>query len=89
MTPIERACRALADLHGRDPDEPVLLTDRRLWQEFEPQVRAVVAAIREPSEGMRQAGLDAMKRKANPALDHHDVHVGFTAAIDALLEEGK
>lgn len=81
MTPIERACRALAELHGRDPDEPVLVIDgRRLWQEFEPQVRAVIAAIREPSKGMIADGMAEITISAEAV---------WSSMIDALLEEGK
>lgn len=82
MTPIERACRALAELHGRDPDEPVLLTDRRLWQEFEPQVRAVIAAIREPSDAMAGAWLGSGRESVTAERD-------WQVMIDALLEEGR
>jgi hypothetical protein len=93
MTPLERAARVLCDLAGRDPDEVCVGEGNAVgqtwmgWEAFVENARDVIAAIREPSEEMRLAGIGAMKRSANPGLDHHDMHVGFTAMIDALLEE--
>jgi len=94
LTPLERAARALAHLHGRDPDEPVLLAgDRRLWQEFVPQARAVIEAIREPSEGMRDA---AFKREVEFRTTMGNLDRGYCEGdgvwqvmIDELLAEGE
>lgn len=59
MTPIERASRALASSHyaarfGKPSDDPhvVMNVDAR-WPDFEVTVRAVLQAIREPSEAMK------------------------------------
>lgn len=94
ITPMERACRALAQLQGRDPDEPVLLSgDRKLWQEFEPQVRAVLEAIRVPSGAMltprvfSQFTYDA-DGIDNEYLDCDQMGECWSSMIDALLEEG-
>ncbi|MFN7028404.1 MAG: hypothetical protein ACK4PC_03465 [Sphingopyxis sp.] len=91
MTMIERAARAIeteikrqAGDHGffvpRDEsDEGVVLFDGRI----DPSdiARAVLLAIREPSEGMATDGLEAMRCGAGPVPI-------FTAMIDAALSEG-
>lgn len=64
MTPIERAARVLWEANGRpmkaqdiapaaSPPEP-----EADWERFVPQVRAGLAAIREPSEAMTADALD-------------------------------
>lgn len=94
MTPLERAARALAswDL-GLTGDEQVdrqrfgeMLGSRQhvvtlCWKEKLEQVRAVLNAIREPSEGMVQAGT------ADGDWPHS--HETWQAMIDALLAEGE
>lgn len=83
MTPLERAARALSD--GPHPSE-------WCWE----KARAVIKAIREPSEAMVDAWMDAtlelpdgMQHDA-PAdvVDPYQARSDWRAMIDALLEEG-
>lgn len=54
MTPIERAARALCELDGNPPG--ATMDGKPLWQDYLPKVRAVLTAIREPSEAMLSGG---------------------------------
>ncbi|MEC7933884.1 MAG: hypothetical protein VX218_16560, partial [Pseudomonadota bacterium] len=49
MTPIERAARALCQFHDA-PEEG------DGWKAYLPQVRAVLDAVHEPSDYMKEAG---------------------------------
>lgn len=75
MTPLERAAQAIHDTlpcnSGEDPPDVDLLV---------PVVRAVLTAIREPSEAMDRA-----------AAECESSYVGdvFAAMIDAALAEGE
>ncbi len=53
MKPIERAAHALAELDGKDGGEA--------WRDYLPQVRAVVEALREPSDRMKEGGAEAIR----------------------------
>lgn len=93
MTPLERAARALCEANFQDPDEVVGAMGENpgnpiyAWQHSVPDARAVLAAIREPSEhamdcgAYRLPGIDAGSKQAKA----RDV---FRAMIDAMLEEG-
>lgn len=92
MTPIERAARALCALEDLDPDANEIgasLPDHRNWHSFVDDVRAVIAAIRDPGNDIYQAGFDA-EAAANPhkTQPHHVVPSVWAAMIDALLEHG-
>lgn len=54
MTPIERAARALCSLD--DNPENATMDGKPLWEDYLPEVHAVLRAIREPSEEMIEAG---------------------------------
>lgn len=94
MTPIERAARAICVTFGYDPDkddevglgEPGDVN----WNMFEDHARAVLTALREPSEGMKEAGWFRFSC-AHP--DQADADRGpeisiWQAMIDAALEQG-
>ena len=49
-SPLERAARALCELDGNIPG--ATMNGKPLWQDYLPEVRAVIAAIREPTEAM-------------------------------------
>jgi len=85
MTPLERAARALVDNYPLDGGESPLA-----WQEVLPVARAVIVAIREPSEGMLEAAYRDLNLSREDA-DTPDVEItrAWRAMIDALLEEGK
>lgn len=97
MTPLERAARAAAEQHGEDWDQLPERYDNqrgdldRLY--FYEQARAVIEAIREPSEAMTGA---PEKAEINDGFFPHDVpmlddkaRACWIAMIDALLAEGK
>lgn len=76
MTPLERAARALAESDyppDPRPDE---------WRQLLPAVRAVLIAIREPSDGMVKAG------QAHIYVMKDEVAEAWQAMIDAALSEG-
>jgi hypothetical protein len=53
---LERAARALCELAGNPP--MAKMDGKPLWVSYLPEVRAVLTAIREPSEPMQEAGSD-------------------------------
>lgn len=77
MTPLERAARALCSLDGHP--ENATMDGKPLWADYLPEARAVLQAIRAPSEAMLSA------------LDHHDKRDAgvdaWHAMIDAALAE--
>ena len=101
MTPIERAARALAKIDY--PDQPQSWHDGA-WREWVEPARAVIEAIREPSEGMVEAvveepthlygqgGRDEQYQRdmcAAVAAERFALANRWGHMIDALLEEGK
>ena len=77
--PIERAARALCELDGNPPDAK--MDGKPLWQDYVPEVRAVLSAIREPSEAMWRAA-DA---KGSGGIGTSGEH--WYAMHDALLKQ--
>jgi hypothetical protein len=100
MTPIERAARALCEIDGIDPNQKYR-GDSSVghepfdyhWRAYQPRARAVISAIREPSEGMRDAAytVEAEFRTTMGNLDrgYSEGDGIWQAMIDALLAEGK
>lgn len=85
MTPLERAARAAQEADGAYRHESGqwmkeggLVGDSH-WQDI---ARAVLSAIREPSEGMVDRAFDLP-----PAIEGVDPKAAFTAMIDAALSE--
>ena len=76
MTPLERAALAIYQVDYPGQTLPGLTDDGSWHMEV---ARAVLAAIREPSEGMCEAGRTAVRDDGVP---------GWRAMIDAALEEG-
>lgn len=96
MTPLERAARALCELEGRDPDEVVGTegAEYPFWHVRRGAVRAVLTAIREPSEGMMKPGTlfshfyhDADGLEDNAYFESGEAKRCWQAMIDALLAE--
>lgn len=86
MTPIERAARVIAELAGGGPWERMSEPHRESYID---EARAVIAAIREPSEAMVQAYADGIDKDACISPEAYWIRDdGFSAMIDALLEEG-
>lgn len=85
MTPIERAARNLAEMHAdtferRSPTVEREYADAH-WRDYLPEVRAVIAAIREPSEAMLNASTEGQSSREGVA------RFVWTAMSDALPEE--
>ena len=78
MTPLERAARALCSLDGNP--ENATMEGKPLWQDYLPEARAVVEAIREPSAAMLAADPTGPSGSFFP----EDV---WRAMINALLDE--
>lgn len=59
MKPAERAARALCKLDGH-PQAGVAEADIP-WQDYLPKVRAVLDAVHEPSDWMKEAGAELVR----------------------------
>ncbi|MCK0531432.1 hypothetical protein [Sphingobium agri] len=81
-SPLERAARALCELAGNPPG--ATMDGKPLWQDYLPEVRAVLSAIREPSESMERAGWTADL----PFTPSIKVGTIWQSMIDAMLKEG-
>lgn len=90
MSPIERAARALCELDGNPPG--ATMNGKPLWQDYVPEVRAVLAAVRDPNEAMLDKGVDGGPFN-QPSGDSPDYTAMVTdtwrAMIDELLGEAK
>lgn len=84
MSPIEKGARALA-LSQSGVDEWDAL-DEAFQENLKEHVRAVLEALREPSEGMVDAAHLAIGRNQGPA-SHFDCRIGFIAMVDVALSE--
>ena len=79
---IERVARTMcrhwleADYEGENVDRLV----NREWSAWEPIARAAIAAMREPTLGMTDAGYMASD-------EHHTMAAAWQAMIDAALAE--
>lgn len=82
MIPIERAARALCSLDGQP--ENIKMDGKPMWQDYLPEVRAALQAIREPSDAMHAAVADEARRVSQPISTQH----AWEAMIDAALAEG-
>ncbi len=81
MTPIERAARALCELDNNPPG--ATMDGKPLWQDYLPEVRAVLLAVRE-------LGDVALTTKIPHDADwSNERDMFWKAGIDALLAEGK
>lgn len=78
MNPLERAARALCELDGHPPG--ATMDGKPLWQDYLPEVRAVLAAVREPSEAM----VNATPADRNRPIYPEDI---WQAMIDAIMAE--
>ncbi|MGK2909784.1 MAG: hypothetical protein ACSLE1_08305 [Sphingobium sp.] len=101
MTPLERAARAICADYGVDPDRIVTAEDdahiglglkqeHPAWTRYVPMVKAVLTAIRDPSEDMRSAGSEITRHVTPEESD--EAYEGDAAniwrlMIDAALQE--
>lgn len=92
MTPMERAARTLWEVLGRpSKSESIAPGDtaaERDWERFLPHARAVLQAIREPTDDMTQAGAAIVR---NVHVEESDAAFASDAAntwrfmVDAAL----
>lgn len=103
MNPIERAARAIATEIGDDPDRLITADDdahvslglrapHRAWTRYIGMARAVLQAVKEPNEAMRDA---AFKMEVQFRTVTGNLELGFCEGdgvwqtmIDAALEQG-
>lgn len=96
MTPLKRAARALCLADGLDPDRKFKSSDwsegtaphEFAWHEYLPKASAVLTALREPSEGMREQGAGQLFGSASDDWGD-DARLVWQAMIDAALAEGE
>jgi hypothetical protein len=88
MTPLERAARALCRLD--DHPENARLDGQSLWRDYIPEVRAVLTAVRDPSDKMQDAAyrMEWSTGGDGDAADANAINV-WQAMIDAILKEGR
>ncbi len=67
MSPIEKAARALCRLHGEDEDQLSGGTPR--WAAFLPHALAVVDALHEPDDMMKEAGSEIIRHVGSEEAD--------------------
>lgn len=94
-SPLERAARSLyrSAPHDYDPNQ---MGEDATWPDLVDQASAVLTAIREPSEGMLEAGgnvewwetIGDNGETVETSLSKGDVPRVWTAMIDAALSEG-
>lgn len=92
---LEKMCRAMCVECGLDPDRefkssnygPETAPHEFAWQEYLPEARAALMAIREPDDEMLDAAYVARRTKTGPdGSDDAKIH---RAMIDAILNEKK
>jgi hypothetical protein len=80
MTALERVARALCELDGNPPN--ATMDGKPLWQDYLPEARAAIMALREPSSAMMKAAAVAA---AQTGTD--DFAPIYRAMIDAAMTE--
>lgn len=81
MTPLERAARAICEAEGLDPNARNPLGHAN-WTSYISAARAVLLAIREPSDAMREQGYYEI------AYGENGAKAIWQRMIDVALEEG-
>jgi cytochrome c556 len=81
---VERVARAITKAYGWSNDD-------ESWEAFTDEARAAIAAMREPTEGMRKAVEKAENDMGvcHAAYEHIDWDEAWPVAIDAALEDTK
>ena len=78
-TGLERVARALCELDANPPD--ATMDGKPLWQDYLPEARAAIKALREPDPAM--IGAVANKAAEGPSEDIGGI---YRAMIDAAME---
>lgn len=94
MTMLEKAARALAVRQGEDPDMRTWdsinnVRGPDVWECLVPQARAVLEAVRVPSDSSARIGDSVYWDTSDPHETNEDMKYAFTAMIDHILTEGK
>ena len=84
MEPLERAARALCELAGNPPG--AAMGGKPLWMDYLPEVRAVIKAIREPSDGVISSAAHLFEGAVRPTLEGDEAKKAWRLMIDAVLE---
>ena len=83
MSPIiEAAARALCRQAGNP--ENITMSGKPLWQDYEPEARAVLMAIRDASDTMAEAGRAAAHDRVID-MGPDDAKVIYATMLDAAL----
>jgi hypothetical protein len=77
---LERVARALCELDANPPD--ATMDGKPLWQDYLPEARAAVMALREPDQAMMKTG--ALKSSHTGDSNIGDI---YRAMIDAAMSE--
>ena len=96
---IERVARLLCEQRGGDPNVVIQAGDatgnpieRTAWELHQDDARAVLSAMREPTEEMMRAKAvddDGEKAEVDGYLDYLSADNIWRAMIDAAFEEGR
>lgn len=93
MTPLERAARAIWEIHGSpSKGRDIVVTmgnpdPEPDWQRYLPEARAALEAIREPSDGMKKAGAATLSTDNSIAGRLMDAESCWEDMIEAALGE--
>lgn len=97
MTPmLEKIARAIAEsYYAADYDaEEAKAWAAKDWEDWFPEARAALLAMREPDEAMVMAGAECVWDEPGrwhdkpPPTEQGEARNAFTAMIDAILKEG-
>jgi hypothetical protein len=83
MDIIERAARAVCIAHGHEPEGMKFSDGQPIWTAYIDDARAVLSALREPDEGMIEAGWSCFPDYEPSAQDATDC---WQAMIDQALK---
>jgi len=79
-TGLERVARALCELDGNPPQ--ATMGGRPLWQDYLPEARAAIMALRDPDSAMMKAAAHAASQTGKD-----DFAPIYRAMIDAAMTE--
>jgi hypothetical protein len=90
MRPFERAARALCALEGVPEDSEH--EGAPIWQSYASKVAAVMAAVHEPSENMKEAGgefFQAYNSEHSEFANQDDAANVWRSMIDAMRKDAE
>lgn len=83
---LERAARAVCELHGGDYWDKAAPYERGRYRDV---ARAVLMAVREPTDEMDAAGFERLKSNQQNPSPEGTCSAVYTAMIDAILNDGE